>query len=292
VSEIDVTSDQTLVFGGLLTVDVAQLADGLPPVGEKGTSTAAYMDVGGPAANAAITASALGSGTLVHTVVGSGVLADYARRVLGSHGVGLRDHALDAEVPLASIWIDAPSGSRTILATNNAHLRPKPSGRVLPDTTAAVLLDGHYPDLALAMAKEARDRNVPIVLDCGRWRPVFRKLLPLATDVIMCEIFRPPGIAAGTDEEWAAAIARRWQPRVCAMTRGSKDILAIIEGEMSRIFVPQVEVVDTTGAGDLLHGAYTHFRYDEGIGAQKSLDLAANLASRSCAHLGIRSSAG
>jgi sugar/nucleoside kinase (ribokinase family) len=288
VSEIDVTPDQTLVFGGLLTLDVAQLADDLPPVGEKGTSTAAYMDVGGPAANAAITASDLGGGTLLHTVVGSGDLADYARRVLRSHGVAFFDHAPEAEVPLASIWVDGPSGGRTILATNNAHLKLKPAGRLLPETTAAVLLDGHYPDLALALAVEARDRSIPVVLDCGRWRPVFLDLLPLASDVILCEIFRPPGFEAESGEELVAAIARRWHPRVCAMTRGSKDILAIIEGEPGRIPVRQVEVVDTTGAGDLLHGAYMHFRHGEQLSALDSLGTAAELASRSCAHLGVR----
>lgn len=280
--------DATLVFSGLLTLDVAQLTDRLPPVGEKGTATAAYMDVGGPAANAAITASELGSRALIHTVIGSGDLADQARRVLSGHGVASHDHAPDAEVPLASIWIEAPTGGRTILATNNAHLRLNPAGRLLPDETAAVLLDGHYPDLAVALAVEARDRGVPIVLDCGRWRPVFSDLLPLATDVILSEVFRPPGIEAATDEELVEAIVGQWSPRVCAITRGSSDIVTVIDGETAGVAVPQVEVVDTTGAGDLLHGAYMHFRYGEGRSAPQSLRAAAKLASRSCSHLGVR----
>ncbi len=283
--------DAALVFGGLLTLDVAQLTDRLPPVGEKGTSTAAYMDVGGPAANAAITARRLGSAAFIHTVVGSGDLADYVRRVLSEHRVALHDHAPDATVPLASIWIDAPTGGRTILATNNAHLRLHPEGRLLPDTAAAVLLDGHYPDLALALAIEARNRGVAIVLDCGRWRPVFSELLPLASDVILCEIFRPPGIEATTDAELVETIARDWEPEVCAVTRGSNDILVVADGVTHRVSVPQVPVVETTGAGDLLHGAYMHFRYVERRSALDSLRSAAELASRSCTHLGVRSGA-
>ena len=284
------TETRTLVLGGLLTLDVAQLADRLPPIGEKGTSTAAYMDVGGPAANAAITASDLGSGVLLHTVVGSGDLADYSRRVLDGHHVALHDHAPEAEVPLASIWIDAPTGERTILATNNAHLRFNPAGPLLPSDTAAMLLDGHYPDLAEAAAREARDRGVPVVLDCGRWRPVFSELLPLATDVISCETFRPPGIEAATAKDLVEAIAREWNPRVCAVTRGSKEILAVVDGVAAQVAVPQVEVVDTTGAGDLLHGAYMHYRHGEQRSVPESLRSAAELASRSCSHLGIRSS--
>jgi sugar/nucleoside kinase (ribokinase family) len=288
VSEIDVTPDQTLVFGGLLTLDIAQLAERLPPVGEKGTAGAAYMDVGGPAANAAITASELGGAALLHTVVGSGDLAEYARRGLAGNDVALRDHAPAAEVPLASIWIEGPTGARTILATNNAHLRLQPTGPQLPDTTSAVLLDGHYPELAVAMAREAIERSVPIVLDCGRWRPVFSQLLPLATDVILCEAFRPPSISAATDEELVEAIAAEWEPHVCAITRGANDIITVIDGMAGRIAVPQVEVIDTTGAGDVLHGAYTHFRYGEQLSALDSLSTAADLASRSCTHLGVR----
>ncbi len=283
--------DATLVFGGILTVDVAQLADRLPPVGEKGTSSAAYMDVGGPAANAAVTASELGSGALLHTVVGSGDLADYARRVLSGHRVALLDHAPGAEVPLASIWIDAPTGGRTIVATNNAQLRLSPAGSLLTDASVAVLLDGHYPDLALPLATEARRRGIPVVLDCGRWRPVFSELLPMATDVILCELFRPPGMNAKNDEELVEAIALQWGPHLCAITRGSRDIIVAADGDTARVAVPQVEVVDTTGAGDLLHGAYMHFRYTERRSALDSLRSAAELASHSCTHLGIRSSA-
>ena len=280
--------EATLVFGGILTVDVAQLTDRLPPVGEKGTATAAYIDVGGPAANAAITASEMGGTALLHTVVGSGDLASYARGVLTGHRVALHDHAPDAEVPLASIWIDAPTGGRTILATNNAHLRLNPPGGLLPDTTVAVLLDGHYSELAVALAGEARQRDVPVVLDCGRWRPVFSELLPLATDVIMCELFRPPEIQAATDGELVEAIAAEWEPGLCAITRGSEDILVVLDGVTARIPVPQVDVVDTTGAGDLLHGAYMHFRYSEQRSELDSLRAAAELASRSCSHLGVR----
>ena len=52
------------------------------------------------------------------------------------------------------------------------------------------------------------------------------------------------------------------------------------------------EVVDTTGAGDLLHGAYMHYRFGEQRSELDALRSAAELASRSCSHLGIRCSTG
>ncbi len=159
---------------------------------------------------------------------------------------------------------------------------------MLPDNAVAVLLDGHYPDLAVAVAAEATVRAIPIVLDCGRWRPVFAELLPVATDVILCEVFRPPDIDAATGRELVAAIAAEWRPQVCAITRGASDIIGFLDGEEARIAVPQVDVVDTTGAGDLLHGAYMYFRYAKRLSALESLRTAAELASLSCSHLGVR----
>jgi sugar/nucleoside kinase (ribokinase family) len=279
---------KTLVFCGLTTLDVAQLAGRLPLPGEKGTSTAAYMDVGGPAANAAIAAAGLGSGVLLQTVVGSGDLADYCRRVLARHQVRLSDHAPDADVPLASIWIDAGSGGRTILATNNAHLRIEAVGPLLPDSTAAVLIDGHYPELAVAVAGTAWAADIPIVLDCGRWRPVYAELLPVAAGIIMCETFRPPGLEELTAEQAATAIYDRWGPDLCAVTRGPDDVLAIDQDGLHTVPVPPVQAVDTTGAGDVLHGAYMHYRHAAGLGRIAALQAAAEIASESCTHLGVR----
>ncbi|MDJ0925138.1 MAG: PfkB family carbohydrate kinase [Acidimicrobiia bacterium] len=285
------TVGKRLLFVGLLTLDVAQLTEALPEAGDKQTAEMAYMDVGGPAANAAVTAAQLdGAAVALHTVVGSGDLADYARRELVRHRVEVIDHAPDAAIPLASIWISA-GGERTILATNNAHLVLQPKGGLLPAEAVAVLLDGHYPDLAKAVAREAVDAGIPVVLDCGRWRPIHDELLPLATDIIMCEGFAPPGIDAGSDEERVSAIAEAWNPSLCAMTRGPRDVVYALGGEVYRIAVPRVEVVDTTGAGDVFHGAYMHYHFVAGLSSRDALTAAASAASTSCSHLGVRGAA-
>jgi sugar/nucleoside kinase (ribokinase family) len=284
----DKSGSGTLVFAGLLTLDVAQFAAALPELGGKGTADAAYMDVGGPAANAAVTAAAFGAETLLHTVVGSGQQADFIRRSLDGYEVDFVDHAPAAAVPLASVWVLAGTGERTILATNNARLALEPSGRLLPKGTVAVLLDGHYPDLARRVATAATADDVPIVLDCGRWRPVFSELLPLASEVIMCESFHPPGLPAASSEELVAAVVAEWGTEVCAMSRGSRAVLLAYGGELQRLPVPQVAVVDTTGAGDVLHGAYMFYRFGAGLEPVAALSRSVAMASESCTHLAVR----
>jgi sugar/nucleoside kinase (ribokinase family) len=279
-----------LVFSGIMTVDVAQLAESLPAIGGKGTADSAYLDVGGPAANAAITASRLGGTASLITVVGTGDLSDYARATLRRHEVAVDDRAPKAGVPVASIWVAA--GERTILATSNSDVvLDLGGGSLLAEDTSAVLIDGHYAQLAVETAVEAHVAGIPIVLDCGRWRSVYAELLPLATDIIMCETFRPPGIDDLEAEEAVVAIYERWQPALCAVTRGADDVIAIDGDGRRTVTVPQVEVVDTMGAGDVFHGAYMYYRYGEGMEAKPALAAAAQVASQSCTHSGVRAAA-
>ena len=280
-----------LVFGGMTTLDLVHLVDVLPELGAKRSADTSSFDVGGPAANAAITAAELGGEVTLRSVLGRGPLPDFARRVLADHNIEARDHApAGAQLPVASIWIDG-AGERTILATDNATVQVEVlTTEVLPEGTAAVLIDGHYPALSRAVAAAAAAARVPIVLDCGRWRPVYADLLPMATDIIMCETFRPPEFAALPTEEAVIAIQQKWQPELCAATRGATDIVLVNETGHHAIPVPEVAVVDTMGAGDVFHGAYIYQRYVGGRDVISSLQLAAESASESCTRLGVRDS--
>lgn len=276
------------VCGGLTTFDLAYVADELPARGHKGTARASYADVGGPVANAAVTAAILGSRADVHSVFGPGMFADRVRAALASYSVGVIDHGGGIGLPVASVWIDA-AGERTILSTDNKRSEVEANPDLIAmEGVTAVLLDGHYPQLQVALAAAATAAGVPIVLDCGRWRPVFADLLPVAADVIMTATFRPPEMQTWDDAEAVSGIKERYGVAVCAVTRGPEPIFVAEGGEMLEIPVPTVPVVDTTAAGDVLHGAYLHYRYGEGLSAPEALRLAGTAASNSCTVLGAR----
>jgi sugar/nucleoside kinase (ribokinase family) len=246
------------------------------------------MDVGGPVANAAVAAVLLGSDAVVHSVFGAGLFSVEAIRMLGGYGVGVVDHDPSTDLPVASVWIDG-TGERTIVSTDNRRSEvPGKVELVDLDGVAAMLLDGHYPRLQTVLAHAAVAAGVPIVLDCGRWRPIFSDLLPLATDVIMTGTFRPPDMGGATVPEAVAAIGERFGPTLVAASRGPEPIIVARGGEVVAVPVPEVDVIDTTGAGDVLHGAYLHYRYGDALGSLESLEMAAAVASRSCRALGAR----
>ncbi len=276
------------VCGGLTTFDLAYLSDELPERGRKGTARTSYTDVGGPAANAAVAAVMLGSAAVVHSVLGTGLFAGEASRLLDRYGVEVVDHGRGIDLPVASVWVDG-SGERTILSTDNkrSEIEGDPDAVDLDDVSA-VLLDGHYPKLQAVLARAAVAAGVPIVLDCGRWRPVFADLLPVAREVIMTGTFRQPELDGAPVVEALIAIRESYGVEVVAASRGPEPIVVVDESGLGEIEVPRVAVVDTTGAGDVLHGAYLHYRYTEGRDAREALMAAAELATNTCRFFGAR----
>ena len=84
---IMMTPDRDISFVGMTTIDIVQIADELPEPNRKGWAREAYLDVGGPAANAAITASVLGSRVALHSAFGEGPMGDLVGGLIDRHEV-------------------------------------------------------------------------------------------------------------------------------------------------------------------------------------------------------------
>src|SRR5450759_279365 len=82
-----------LLCCGLTTWDIVQVVDRVPGPDEKVQALELRAGVGGPAANAARTAAALGVPTRLVTALGRGPIADLARAELEAAGVEVVDLA-------------------------------------------------------------------------------------------------------------------------------------------------------------------------------------------------------
>ncbi|WP_067531694.1 PfkB family carbohydrate kinase [Nocardia crassostreae] len=286
-------NDTGAVFVDLSTLDLAYAVGRYPQEDTKTRAAGMWLGAGGPAANAAITHAFLAGPasrrTILVTALGQHSLALTIRDDLREHGVEIWDRAEDAvrRPPVSSIVVTADTGSRTIVSMDGSESDPVPTDAVdLPDHTGILLVDGHYPALALDAARRATGR-IPVVLDGGRWRDdVHRDLLPL-TDIAICSTdFRPPGVPAG-DMDALFDFVHAAGPQLVAVTRGGRSIRYSAPGERGEIPAPAVEVVDTLGAGDILHGAFCHF-HAKGEAFPAALRHAAEVATASCRYVGTR----
>lgn len=242
-----------VLLAGLCTIDLVQRVAQIPAPGEKVQSLSVELAAGGPATNAAVAVAVLGGQVRLLTAIGRHPLAEVARADLTSLAVSIVDCAAEvsATPAVSAVSVRDADGERTVVAHNAADARLDVRQQVVIDALAgigAVLLDGHHPELALAVAKAATECEIPVVVDAGSWRPVFADLLPLV-DVCACSSsFRTPD---GRDDEHLG-------PPVVTRTHGASPVHWHAEGRSGEVEVPQVQASDTSGAGDVWHGALAH----------------------------------
>ena len=75
--------------------------------------------------------------------------------------------------------------------------------------------------------------------------------------------------------------------RDVAITRGEHSILFSHSEAQGEVHVENIEVVDTLGAGDFFHGAFSHYYVKEN-NFEKALKQASKIAAQSCQSFGTR----
>lgn len=242
---------------GLATVDLVYRVDRIPGVDEKAQATGLEIAAGGPAANAAVTAAALGAPVTLVTAVGRHPLGALVRADLEAHGVRVVDAAAGAgePPPVSAVTVLEATGERTVVSRNAGGRAVGVPDEGLPDADLT-LVDGHHPALAVAAARAARR----LVVDAGSWRPVFSEIFRYAEVVAASADFRHPAAAtstgtdSGTVAADAATAAAIGAPAV-VVTHGARPVSWFGGGRSGVVPVPPVDAVDTAGAGDAFHGA-------------------------------------
>lgn len=275
----------TILCVGRSTLDLGYVCPRFPAEDGKLSAKHFTMSGGGPALNAAITAQALGTPAKLVSPLGGGLLADFVRRELAGYGVALHDLATpDEEVlPVSSIIVVPASGSRTVIDHQPAASVGVISAEELFEGVDCVLADGHVPDVALHLLRSARDRGIPTVLDGGSWKPRTREIAALIDCAIVSERFRMD------DEQECDGLdaLHRLGPSHVAITRGGGSIDWSDDSGRGTIEPPQVNAIDTLGAGDIFHGAFCHYLAG-GSGFRDALEQAARIAALSCESFGTR----
>ncbi len=279
---------------GLSTVDVVHVVDHVPAADEKVVAHSTTVTAGGPGLNAALTASLLGVGTRLVSAVGSGPLAAVVARDYASCGVALVDVApVGFEPPLSSVVVTRGTGERAVVSRNamgTVDYQDHSPRRVDEwlDGVTAVLVDGHHLTVAVAVAREARRQEVPVVLDGGSWKPGLEELLQFVDVAVVSDAFTTPGGGGRHGDRLTGVLDLG--PWWAARTAGPRPVRwAGQDGTSGEVAVPVVEVVDTLGAGDVLHGAFLAEAARAGTGdLPGALAAAVEVAARSVAAAGAR----
>ena len=277
------------VFVGLATLDVIHRIAKAPAANQKITSSEQFVAAGGPAANAAVTFAALGGDATLVTALGDDPVADLIRADLLAYGVTVVDAAAGTTraVPVSAVSVVESTGDRSVVSLDavNSDATPPAELDALVAGADVVLVDGHHPLLARAAARHSRDRSTPLVVDAGRWKPVMGDLVEYATDMVCSNDFHTPG--DDTSEATAATLVGAGV-RTVVVTHGGDPVQWWSDGESGTVPAEPVVVVDTLGAGDAFHGAYSYFSTQGGGGVAERIERSAHVAALRCSMVGPR----
>ena len=291
----------TVLACGVAVLDVQQTVDRLPEPDEKLVATDLLVASGGPAANAAVTAAALGVSARLVTRIGASPLGTLISADLAALGVEVIDRAGPLEqAAVSTVLVTRGTGQRAVVSVDNsrhssASAQDGPGATdwapALVEGVDVVLVDGHHLDLAVPVAAAAHAAGVPVLLDGGSWKPGLERLLPHVDIALVSAVFQVPadgGGASGSAADVLGSVATLG-PSVVARSRGSLPIEVLTGAGRAELFVPQVEVVDTLGAGDVLHGALSAWLAVRGTDdILDGLAWAARVAADSCTAAGAR----
>ncbi|MGN5238393.1 ribokinase [Rhodococcus sp. SJ-3] len=243
---------------------------------------------GGKGANQAIGAARLAA-TAIVGAVGNDDAADVLRAAQRSAGVDTSHlTALDAATGRAIVVLAEDGSNRIIvIAGANGLLDPAHVTEALDDLDPAVVLTQLElpPSVTRAAALWARDRARRFVFNPSPTAPVEPEILRAADPLVVNEheaahyAQQAPGTHIDVIVERLLGMA----PSV-VVTRGGDDVVIGTADGVEHIPVPDVDVVDTTGAGDHFAGTLAAL-----LGTGVPLREAAMRAATAAAHLvGLR----
>jgi sulfofructose kinase len=278
-----------VLCAGIAVQDIVMRVESFPAPGSKVVASEFIVTGGGCAANAALAVARLNgraafAGPLGgdNDPVSNRILADLEAEGIDCSGVVRLDGG-SASVSL--ILLDA-AGEKTITTRRGVGL-----GQVLPrDADAlvkdvdAVLIDNRFPEFVTAVARAARARKVPLVIDLDLASRPDDPLLALGTHVIASA----EALHATADSNDPGAGLKCLAAQVSgfvAVTDGANGVYWLEGGALRHMPAFSVTAVDTLGAGDVFHAGFA-LAVAEGSDLVGSLRFACAAAALKCTRFG------
>lgn len=273
-----------ILVAGVAVLDFVYQVDELPRTAEKYRAQDMEIVGGGCAANAAVAIQRLGGQTELIARMADDQIGRLVQEDLKAEGVDLArlEVAENGRSSCSSIYVDA-AGERQIMNFRGEALAQTPAAILKSDATA-VLADTRWTEAAEAAFAFGRKAGLPCVLDGEA--PMDADIAQEATHAVFSE----QGIVAFTGEktpQQALVSASESLPGWVAVTMGANGVAWIENNSIQHVVGFRVDVVDTLGAGDVWHGAFT-LRLAEGASEHDATVFANATSALKCMRFGGR----
>ena len=221
-----------------------------------------HMQCGGPASTALVTLARMGVQTSFLGSISDDPFGHEIIRGLLEENVDFTHLKMTPGYTsqFAFIAINQNDGRRTIfwhrgsvphLSASDVDLSHFPNARVFH--TDGLMIEG-----SIEGARQAKEIGLTVVMDAGTFREGYREMISLVDVLIASERFVEPLASTAAPPEKMLKTLREWGPREVIITLGPRGSIGWHDGEIISQEAYPIDAVDTTGAGDVYHGAYIY----------------------------------
>jgi len=266
--------DVKVVGLGLATLDVL-MRSGALPTWEKGVRLSGFgIDGGGPVGTAMVAVSRLGVPVGYVGIAGNDTIADLKVGSFVENGVDVsrlirRDQP---EKQVVIVNVHEETGERLfsfVEGFNDGELTPEELDRDYITNADFLHLEGHHWSAAMQAADWMHEAGKTVVYDGSKTtRKVAERTRQLVekVDVLICGSGYGRGLTGLTDVWDIGRAILDLGPRIVVQTEGELGSYTVTRDDHFHTPAFPVDVVDTTGAGDVFHGAFI-------VGLHKGWDL-------------------
>jgi len=248
---------------GIVAVDDVMIVENYPPPDSKVPIIEKSRHGGGLTGTALVAASRLGAKCAYGGVIGKSELSNWTLEELARENIDCRPVLIipNSQPYHAIIMVDKTHHTRNIFFSGDGVM-PRPMDTIdesLISKAKVVFIDQLGIDSMLRAVTIAKNLGIPTVADIERdEHPQTRELINNIDHLILSTAFA--GRLSGSDDPFKQVeILHGDAQRLCtAVTAGVRGCWYISQQSEKVLHQPafKVQVVDTTGCGDVFHGAY------------------------------------
>jgi len=277
---------------GLTTIDIVIRLEKMPTWEGHSSLSELKLGGGGPVGTALVAAARLGLKTGYVGTCGNDEIAGLKLHYLECDGVDT-SRVVQRPYPesqVVLVYVHETTGERVFSAAWEWHgnpLKPVELDRQYITSADILHLDHTHPEAALQAARWMHAAGKKVMLDAYSAPDDQIKDLVRVTDILICGDNFGPDLASKADIREAGEALLALGPQVVVQTAGAGGSYTTTRDEHFHTPAFPVDAVDTTGAGDVFHGAYL-------VGLVKGWDphrtalFASAVAAIKCTRLGGR----
>ena len=281
---------------GMNVLDMLIRLPHMPTWENTGNPSSILIDGGGLVATALVTAQKFGLSTAFIGTSGNDQMGEIKHQLLAKYDVNL-DHTIIMPYPenqICVVYINEKSGERHFSVRENfwGHfLSPDQLDRDFITQADYLHMDGYHTEAAMQAARWMHEAGKQVMFDAGKTNEKqigdanFR--LVQQTDILISGSGYLQALTGINDVFEAGRKALELGPRIVVQTEGSDGSYTITAGEQFHTPAYSIEAVDTTGAGDVYHGAYL-FGLWQGWNVRRIAKFATASSALECLQMGGR----